>query len=55
MFRALIEERTNENREMTSGSERIHAIHALQKKMVLFINLLGKELNQEINGDEGSI
>ena len=28
---------------------------ALQKKMVLFINLLGKGLTQEINRDGGSI
>ena len=28
---------------------------ALQKKMVLFINLLGKGLTQEISGDRGSI
>ena len=27
------------------------AASALQKKMVLFINLLGKGLTQEINGD----
>ena len=52
-----MEERANENREMTAGSKRIHAIHAsaLQKKMVLFINLLGKGLTQEINRDGGSI
>ena len=28
---------------------------ALQKKMVLFINLLGKGVTQENNGDGGSI
>ena len=32
-----------------------HAASALQKKMVLFINLLGKGLTQEINRDGGSI
>ena len=31
------------------------AASALQKKMVLFINLLGKGIIQEINGDRGSI
>ena len=31
------------------------AARALLKKMVLFKNLLGKELTQEINGDGGSI
>ena len=48
-FRALIEERANENREMTAGSRGIHAIQAnYKKKMVLFITLLGKGLIQEI-------
>ena len=51
----LIEERANENREMTAGSRRIHAIQALQKKMVLFVTLLGKGLTQEINGDGSPI
>ena len=31
------------------------AASALQKKMVLFINLLGKGITQEIIGDRGSI
>ena len=39
----------------TAGSKRIHAIQELQKKVVLFINLRGKGLTQEINGDRGSI
>ena len=52
----LIEERANENREMTAGSRCIHEIQiALQKKMVLFITLLGKGMTQEINGDGSSI
>ena len=36
-------------REMTAGSKRIHAIQA-KKKMVLFINLLGKGWTKEISG-----
>ena len=53
----LIEERANENREMTAVLTYVkqQAASALQKKMVLFINLLGKGLTQEINGDGGSI
>ena len=39
----------------TAGSKRIHAIQALQKKVVLFIDLRGKGLTQEINGHGGSI
>ena len=31
------------------------AASALQKKMPLFINLLGQGLTQEINGDGGSM
>ena len=31
------------------------AASALQKEMVIFITLLGKELTLEINGDGGSI
>ena len=38
-----------------AGSKRIHAIQGLQKKVVLFINLSGKGLTQEINGHGGSI
>ena len=53
-FRALIEERANENREMTADSRRIFS-RALKKKMVLFITILGKGLTQESNGDGNSI
>ena len=46
-FRALMEERANENREIAAGSRSIHAIRAhYKKKMVLFITLLGKGLTQ---------
>ena len=53
----LIEERAKENREMTVVLPYVkqQAASASQTKMVLFINLLGKGLPQEINGDEGSI
>ena len=59
----LIEERANENRETTvvlSYSNRRQQADscdssALRKKMVQLINLLGKGLTQEINGDGGSI
>ena len=53
----LIEERANENREMTAVLTYVkqQAASALQKKMVLFLNLLGKGLTQEIGGDGGSI
>ena len=56
-FRALIEERANENREMTVELSCVkqQAASALQTKMVLFTNLLGEGLTQEINGDGGSI
>ena len=56
-FRALIEERANENREMTAVLTYVkqQAASALQKKMVIFRSLLGKVLTQEINGDGGSI
>ena len=53
-----MEERANENREMTAGSgQQAHSYDssALQKKMFLFITLLGKGLTQEINGDGSSI
>ena len=39
----------------TARSERIHANQSLQKKMVPFINVLGKGLTQEINGDAWSL
>ena len=53
----LIEERANENREMTVVLTYVkqQATSALQKKMVLFLNLLGKGMTQEINGDGDSI
>ena len=53
----LIEERANENREMIAVLPFVkqQAASALQKKMVLFINLLGKGLTQEINRDGGYI
>ena len=53
----MIEERAIENTEMTVTLSYVkqQAASALQKKMVLFTNLLGKELTQEINGDGGSI
>ena len=54
----LIEERANENREITAGSrQQAHSCNssALQKKIVLFITLLGKGLTQEINEDGSSI
>ena len=41
---------------MTAGSRRVHAIQAhYKRKMVLFINLLGKGFIQKINRDGGSI
>ena len=45
------------NREMTVAMFYVkqQTGSALQKKMVLFINLLEKGLSQEINGDRGSI
>ena len=51
-----MEERANENREMTIVLSYVkqETGSALQKKMFLFINLLGKGLTQEINGDGGS-
>ena len=53
----LIEEGANENREMTAVLTFVkqQAASALQKKMVIFINLLGKGLTQKINGAGGSI
>jgi len=63
-FRALIEERASENREVTEVFsyvkqqvvvEFMRFKCALQKKMVLFINLLGKGLTQESKLDRGSI
>ena len=53
----LIEERANENREMAVVLSHVKqlAASALQKQMVLLINLLRKGLTQVINGDEGSI
>ena len=51
-----MEETANRNREMTAVSKRIHAIQAhSKKKMVLFINLLGKEYTEEMIGNWGSI
>ena len=49
-FRALIEERADESREITVVLSYVkqQAASALQKKMVLFVNLLGKGLTQEI-------
>ena len=48
--------RANENREMTVVLSYVkqQAASALQKKVVLFINLLGKWLTQEINGNGSS-
>ena len=56
-FPVLIEERGIENKGMTveSSSFKQRAARVLQKKMVLFINLLGKGLTQEIHRDGGSI
>ena len=56
-FGALIEERANEIREMTVVLSYVkqQAASALQKKMVLFVNLLGKGLTQGINSDGVSI
>ena len=59
----LIGERANENREMTGVLPYVKQQAAayspdsssLQKKIVLFINLLRKGLAQEINGDGGFI
>ena len=53
----LIEERANENREMTAVLTYVkqQATNVLQKRMVLFLNLLGKGMTQEINGDGDSI
>ena len=53
----LIEQLATENREMTVllsyVKQQAHSCDssALQKKMALFINLLGKGLTQEINGN----
>ena len=52
-----MEERANEIREITVVLSYVkqQAASVLQKKMVLFINLLGKGLTQGINSDGGSI
>ena len=36
-FRALIEERANENREMTSASKRVHTIQVHYKRKLLYL------------------
>ena len=56
-FRALIEERANEIEWRHGSRQQAHSCDssALQKEMVLFKNLLGKRLSQEINGDRVSI
>ena len=55
--RALIEERANEYSEITvvMSYAKQPAASALLKKKILFINLIGKGLTQEIHGDGGSI
>ena len=52
----LIEERANENRDMTVVLSHVKQQpgSALQKKIVLFRNLLGKGPTQEINEREAS-
>lgn len=52
-----MEERANGNKEMTVVLSYVKqlAASALQKQMVLLINLLRKGLTQVINGDGGSI
>lgn len=53
----LIEERANGNKEMTVVLSYVKqlAASALQKQVVLLINLLRKGLTQVVNGDGGSI
>ena len=49
----MIEERANENREMRVVLS--YDSSTLQKKMVVFINLIEKLLTQESNGDVRSM